>query len=283
MKSKIEQFLSLVRFSHTVFALPFALAGFVLASSVHPFSWWTLLWVLLCMVTARSAAMGFNRVVDRDIDALNPRTEKREIPMGIISVRAALLFVFINSVLFVFFAFMINSLCGWLSPVALAVLFFYSLTKRFTWGSQFFLGLSLAIAPIGAWLAVTGAFDPRIFLLAGAVLCWVAGFDIFYSALDIDFDKREGLLSIPVRWGIGTGLWIARVLHVITVILLFLVGWFFSLGLIYYIGTAIISILLLFEGFLVRRDDLSKAMLAFNINGFISIGYVLVVLADLLV
>jgi 4-hydroxybenzoate polyprenyltransferase len=280
MVRSIRKFLSLVRFSHTIFALPFALAGFVFATQFYPFSWLTLLWVLLCMVTARSAAMGFNRIVDRDIDAENPRTREREIPRGEISVLAAGIFVAVNSILFVVFAFMLNPLCGWLSFPALGVLFFYSLSKRFLWGSQFLLGLSLAIAPVGAWLAVAGAFDWRIFLLAGAVLCWVAGFDIFYSSLDEEFDRGRGLFSIPVRWGVSRALWIARGLHVLTIVLLLSLYWAFGLGLIYLSGTVVVSLILIYEGTLVRANDLSKAMLAFNLNGLVSIFYVLVVFAD---
>lgn len=276
----INKYLSMVRFSHTVFALPFALAGYLLAIRNHSFQPLILLWILLCMVTARSAAMAFNRVVDRDVDAENPRTAEREIPRGSISVPAAVLFIAGNSVLFVFFAFLINPLCGWLSFPALAVLFFYSLTKRFTWTSQFFLGLSLAIAPVGAWLAVTGAFDLRIFLLAGAVLLWVAGFDIFYSALDFDFDKGKGLNSIPVRWGISNAIWIARALHMLTIALLFSIYFAFNLGFVYLAGCAIVSLILLIEDYLVSANDLGKAMLAFNLNGMVSLLYAVVVLLD---
>lgn len=188
---KVILFSKLVKFTHTIFALPFALAGLALATTVAPFSWHVLIWVLLAMVTARSAAMSFNRIVDRKFDALNPRTSDREIPAGKISIRSAWIFVFLSSSLFILSAFMLNPLCGWLSPVALAILFFYSLTKRFTWASQIFLGLSLGISPIGAWLALTGSLDPRILVLSGAVLCWVAGFDIYYSCLDFDFDKSR--------------------------------------------------------------------------------------------
>jgi 4-hydroxybenzoate polyprenyltransferase len=283
MVSTFNKFLSLVRFSHTVFALPFALAGFILASRDCGFEWIVLLWVLLCMVTARNAAMGFNRIVDRDIDSLNPRTMERELPKGSLRLSSAIIFTVINTLLFVLFAFMLNQLCGWLSLPALGILFLYSLSKRFTWGSQLILGLSLAIAPIGAWLAVCGEFDPRIFLMAGAVLFWVAGFDIFYASLDYDFDVAHGLNSIPAKWGVGAALVIARILHLISIGFMISIFFAFSLGMLYLVGTAVVGAVLIFEGLLVRKDDLSKAMLAFNLNGFVSLFYIFVIFLDVVI
>jgi 4-hydroxybenzoate polyprenyltransferase len=272
----------MVRFTHTVFALPFALSGLALATTVAPFRWNVLIWVLVAMVAARSAAMGFNRIVDRDYDALNPRTAGREIPTGQVSFPAAVAFVAISSALFIFSAFMLNSLCGWLSLPALAVLFFYSLTKRFTWTSQFFLGLSLGISPIGAWLAHTGYLDWRVFVLAAAVLFWVAGFDIFYSCLDLDEDMKRGLFSVPRRWGIRAGIWIARLQHLATAALLISLFWLFPLGQAYLLGIALVVFILAVEDFLVGPDDMSRAMLAFNLNGTVSILYFFAVLAGLI-
>lgn len=278
----ILRFGRMVRFTHTVFALPFALAGLALATTAEPFRWDVLLWVLVAMVGARSAAMGFNRIVDRRYDAHNPRTMNREIPLGEISVPAAASFVVSSSALFVFAAFMLNPLCGWLSPVALAILFFYSLTKRFTWMSQFFLGLSLGIAPVGAWLALTGAFDARIFALSAAVLFWVAGFDIYYSCLDVDFDLEVGLLSVPARWGVGGGIWLARFLHLVTAALLLWLWWLFPLNVWYLVLIGIVIAILAVEDFLVSPDDLSRAMLAFNLNGAVSILFLVAIIAGLL-
>ena len=271
----------MVRFTHTIFALPFALAGLALATTVAPFRWNVLLWVLVAMVGARSAAMGFNRIVDRRYDARNPRTKNREIPSGEISVLNASLFVILSSAVFIFSAFMLNPLCGWLSPVALAILFFYSLTKRFTWMSQFFLGLSLAIAPVGAWLALTGTFDARVFALSAAVLCWVAGFDIFYSCLDVDFDLEVGLLSVPARWGVKGGIWLARFLHLLTAALQLWLWWLYPLNIWYLVLIAVVIVILGIEDFLVRPNDLSRAMLAFNLNGVVSILFLVAVIAGL--
>lgn len=278
----IVRFGRMVRFTHTVFALPFALSGLALATTEAPFRWEVLLWVLVAMVSARSAAMGFNRIVDRDIDALNPRTAVREIPTGQISVVGAVVFVVLSSAVFIFSAFMLNPLCGWLSLPTLAVLFFYSLTKRFTWTSQFFLGLSLAISPAGAWLALTGSFDLRVLVLTAAVLLWVAGFDIFYSCLDLEFDLGQGLFSVPQRWGKAAGIWLARILHLLTVILVFSLYWLFPLATVYLAGAAVVAVILVIEDLLVSPRDLSRAMLAFNLNGAVSILFLISVLVGVL-
>lgn len=278
---KVVSFSKLVKFTHTVFALPFALSGLALATTVSPFSWNVLLWVLVAMVTARSAAMSFNRIVDRKFDALNPRTADREIPAGKISIRSAWIFVLLSSGLFVLSAFMLNPLCGWLSPVALAVLFFYSLTKRFTWAAQIFLGISLGISPIGAWLALTGSMDPRILVLSGAVLFWVAGFDIYYSCLDFDFDKKAELMSVPTRWGIKGAIRIARLQHLVTAVFILSLYFLFPLSWVYLAGAIIVIIILVIEDFIVKHDDLSRAMLAFNLNGAVSILFFLSIVAGL--
>jgi len=274
---------SFVRFSHSIFALPFALSGLVLAAREHPFRWEMLLWVVVAMVTARSAAMGFNRIVDRRLDALNPRTNNRDLPRGRLSVGSAWIFVVVSSLVFVGAAWALNPLCGWLSPVALGITFFYSLSKRFTWTSQFFLGLSLAVAPVGAWLAVTGAFDWRIWPLTAAVLFWVAGFDIFYSCMDMDFDLKQGLRSVPGRWGVAGAIWIARASHAATAVLLIAQYWIFELGFLYLTGAALTVIILAIEDAMVRADNLSRVMTAFNLNGWVSILFFLSILAGLVV
>ena len=270
-----------VRFSHTVFALPFALAGWAMAVREHGFSWWILLWIAVAMVAARSASMGFNRIVDRRYDTLNPRTAGRELPRGKLTVGAAWIFVAVSSIIFLVAAWVLNPLCGWLSPVALAITFFYSISKRFTWTSQFWLGLSLAVAPVGAWLAVTAAFDWRILPLTAAVLFWVAGFDIFYSCLDLEFDKEHGLHSVPRRWGLGGAIWTARLLHALTAVLLISQFWIFELGIIYLAGTALVVCILAVEDFMVRPDDLSRVRTAFNLNGWVSVIFLISIIAGL--
>ena len=276
------RYFRLVRLAHTVFALPFALAGLALASQETPFRWHVLFWVLVAMVAARSAAMGFNRIVDHRYDALNPRTSGRELPRELISIPAAWVFVVACSALFFAAAWALNPLCGWLSPLALAVLFFYSLTKRFTWTSQFFLGLSLAIAPVGAWMALTGGFDWRAAALAAAVLLWVAGFDIFYACLDFDFDREHGLHSVPMRWGLRGAILIARALHAAAAVLIVGLHWLFPLGAVYLAGAAVVVAILALEDFMVRHDDLSRAVAAFNLNGAVSILFFLAILAGIL-
>jgi 4-hydroxybenzoate polyprenyltransferase len=277
----IRRYSRFVRLSHSVFALPFALSGLALATLETPFRWEVLLWVAVAMVTARCAAMGFNRIVDRHFDARNPRTSARELPSGSISIKGAWAFVLASSAVFCAAAWLLNPLCGVLSPVALAILFFYSVTKRFTWTSQFWLGLSLGISPIGAWIALTGNFDARVLPMAVAVLLWVAAFDIFYSCLDYRFDHAEGLHSVPQRWGITGGVWIARVMHLVTAILLIATYWLFPFGAGYLIGVVLVVMLLAIEDFMVNPRDLSRVMFAFNLNGPVSIVYFLAVIVGL--
>jgi len=270
-----------VRFAHSIFALPFALAGLALATTEAPFRWDVLGWVVVAMVAARSAAMGFNRIVDRKLDLLNPRTAGRELPQNKISMFEAWAFVLASSAVFVLAAFMLNWLCALLSPVALATLFFYSLTKRLTWTSQFFLGLSLAIAPAGAWVALTGTLDWRIMPLFAAVLLWVTGFDIFYSLLDLEFDREHGLRSVPGRWGATGGILIARLLHATAAVLLLSLFWLFDLGVLYLVGTAGVALLLGVEDLMVNPRDTTRVLTAFNLNGFVSILYLLAVVGGL--
>jgi 4-hydroxybenzoate polyprenyltransferase len=236
------------------------------------------------MVGARSAAMGFNRLADRHLDAANPRTSGRELPQGVVSPTAVGLLVVISSAALAFSAWQLNPLCLYLSPLVLAVLFFYSLCKRFTWASHLVLGLSLGGAPLGAWIAVTGSIAWPPILLGLAVLLWVAGFDIFYACQDYEHDISAGLHSIPARFGIERALVIARVLHLLAVVVMVLVGRSAGLNVVYWVGVGAIAVLLLYEHRLVRSDDLTRVNMAFfNLNAVISVLYLLFTLADLLV
>jgi 4-hydroxybenzoate polyprenyltransferase len=287
LKSKILNYARLVRFSHTVFALPFALASIALAWPSHPVTLRSFLWILIAMVGARSAAMAFNRVVDRKFDALNPRTQKWEIPQGFVKVREAAILTLISSVVFIYAAYQLNFICFVLSPIALAVVFFYSLTKRFTWSSHFFLGLALSLAPMGAWLAVSGSpielqelVTP--FFLSVAVLFWLAGFDIIYSLQDHEFDRRQGLHSIPVRFGVARALQLSSLFHLCTLIFLALVGVTAEMGIIYWLGWLGVSVILFWEHRIVRPNDLSRINRAFfDLNAYVSIGYLLAIVGDL--
>lgn len=285
---KIRNYGSLVRFSHTVFALPFALASVALAWPSHPVTLRNLLWILIAMVSARSAAMAFNRLVDRRFDAHNPRTENWELPQGTVKVWEAVLLTVMSAAIFVYAAYQINLICFLLSPVALAILFFYSLTKRFTWASHLFLGLALSLAPMGAWLAVAGSPIDLLelatpFFLGLAVLFWLAGFDIIYALQDLEFDRKEGLRSIPVRFGIAGALRLSSLFHVCTVIFLAAVGLSAQMGVVYWFGFVIVSIILFWEHRLVTPTDLSRINRAFfNFNAYVSVGYLLTIVADLL-
>jgi 4-hydroxybenzoate polyprenyltransferase len=286
---KIRSYASLVRFSHTVFALPFAFASLVLAWPNHPTTLRTVLWILVAMVGARTAAMGFNRLADRKFDALNPRTRGWELPKGTVKTWEAGLLTIVASIIFVFAAYQLNWTCFVLSPVALAVIFFYSLTKRFTWASHLFLGVALSLAPIGAWLAVAGwPIDLQEFViplcLGLAVIFWLAGFDVIYSLQDREFDRAHGLHSIPVRFGIARALRLSTLFHVCTVVFLILVGIASNLGVIYWVGCLAVSLILMWEHRIVRPDDLSRINRAFfDFNAYVSIGYFLITLADVLV
>ncbi len=268
----VKKFLSLVKFSHTIFAMPFALtglfAGFRDAGGVE---WKTLLWVTMCMVFARNAAMAFNRWLDRDVDALNPRTAVREIPSGLVSPRAALFFVLINMLGFVATTYFINDWCFYLSPVALFVVLFYSYTKRFTALCHVVLGTGLALAPVGAYLAATGRFDVSVVVLGVAVLCWVAGFDVVYALQDEEFDRSKGLHSIPAALGYNGALWTARILHVVSATALIVAARMLGGGLLY-VGAAGFCTMLVRQHYLVHRYRLAKINLAFfTANGFASL------------
>ena len=276
MIERVRTYLSFVRFSHSVFALPFALTGALLASRHHAVTWRQVAWIVVCMVTARSAAMGFNRLVDARFDAANPRTAGREIPSGRMSPAEAAIFVAVMSAAFIFAAGQINQLCLVLSPVALAIIFWYSLAKRYTWATQFFLGLAMAIAPVGGWLAAGGGAAWEPWLLGLAIALWVGGFDVLYACQDLEVDRRQHLRSIPVRFGIARSLWISRAMHAGTVVCLATLGAMTGLGFIYFLGVAAVAGLLIYEQSLVSETDLSKVKLAFDLNGYVGILYFLV-------
>ncbi len=263
----------MIRFSHSVFALPFALTSAVLAARAGGATGGQLFWIVVAMVAARSAAMGVNRLADHGIDARNPRTAGRELPRGALSRAEAWAFVAASVVLFVLAAWMLNPLCLALSPIALVIVFGYSYTKRFTVASQLVLGLSLAVAPVGAWVAIRGRFDLVPLVLAGAVLLWVAGFDTIYACQDVEFDRREGLHSIPARLGVERSLVLARWLHAGAVLLLLALQPLTGLPPLYLAGVAVVAALLAWEHTLVSADDLSRVMQAFNLNGWVSLGY----------
>jgi len=286
LKSKIANYASLIRFSHTIFAMPFALASLALAWPRHPVTLRSLLWILVAMVGARSAAMAFNRLVDRNFDALNPRTKGWELPRGTVKVWEAIVLTAVASLVFVYSAFQLSWICFLLSPVALAIVFFYSLTKRFTWAAHLFLGLALAIAPIGAWLAVAGSAVTlnelaTPLLLGLAVLFWLAGFDVIYSLQDREFDQEQGLHSIPVRFGVAGALRLSSFFHVVTVVFLALVGLRAQMGFIYWLGFAAVAAVLFWEHRIVKPNDLSRINRAFfDLNAYVSLGYFLATLAD---
>jgi 4-hydroxybenzoate polyprenyltransferase len=274
----------MVKLSHSLFALPFALAGASLAAVEVGVTGRQLAWIAVAMVAARNAAMGFNRLADHGDDARNPRTAGRELPRGRLSRRAVWIFTIALAALFVLAAFRLNPLCGGLSFVALAVVFGYSYTKRFTWACHLVLGLSLAMAPVGGWVAVAGSFSPVAWLLGAAVLVWVAGFDVIYACQDLEFDRSVGLHSIPARFGLARALAVARGLHVAALAALAGVGLLAELHPVYWAGWGAVALLLACEHRLVRADDLSRLGVAFfNMNGVIALVYLAgVLLAALL-
>ena len=273
----------MIKLSHSVFALPFAMAGVALAARSHGIEGQQLVWIVIAMVSARSAAMGFNRLADRVMDGKNPRTWDRALPKGRIAPRAVAVIVGACCALFVFSAYQLNELCLKLSPMALLVILSYSYFKRFTWATHLVLGLALGIAPVGAWIAVTGAFDPAMLWLSAAVLTWVAGFDIIYACQDYEFDVAQGVHSIPRRFGIRPALLAARLLHAATVVFLLAVHQVFDLHALYLCGTVMATGMLVYEHTLVRPDDLSKIDVAFfNTNGLVSVVYFVFLLGDIL-
>ena len=276
--NRIATYGSFVRFSHSVFALPFALTGALLAIhrtnewSLAPLAW-RILWIIVAMVAARSAAMGFNRLVDADYDARNPRTATRELPRGAMSRREAIAFVAIASAVFLFAAFELGPLCFFLAPVALGIVFWYSLAKRITSFTQLFLGLAMAVAPVGGWLAAGGRAGWEPWLLGIAIGCWVGGFDVLYACQDLAVDRVQGLHSIPVRFGIARSLTISRAMHAIAVVALGALAPVADLGWPYLAGVAGVAVLLAYEQSLVSEHDLSQVKRAFDLNGWVGILY----------
>jgi 4-hydroxybenzoate polyprenyltransferase len=271
LAEKTVLYLRMIKIAHSVFALPFAFTAAILAASGIP-SPSQIFWIIVAMVGARSGAMGLNRIIDRKIDAMNPRTTKREIPAGKIQVKDAVIFTAISLGVMVFAAYELNPLCFVLSPLAIGILLLYSYTKRFTWASHFVLGIAISGAPLGAWIAIRGTIDPEIIPLSIAVVFWLTGFDILYALQDIDFDRQHGLYSIPRRFGIDRSLFFARIFHGITFGLLIFTGILFHLNIFYFAGLMIVGVLLGYEHSLVRPNDLSKLNMAFfNMNGYISI------------
>jgi 4-hydroxybenzoate polyprenyltransferase len=281
LATRLKTYAAFVRFSHSVFALPFALAGALLAGRSTPITWTVVGWILVAMVAARSAAMGFNRLADARLDALNPRTANRELPRGAMSTLEAIVFVVMASAAFIFAASRLNGLCLALSPVALAIVFWYSLAKRFTTWTQLFLGLAMAVAPVGGWLAVGGRRGWEPWLLAAAIGAWVAGFDVLYACQDLDFDRAHGLRSIPVRFGVSGSLAISRVMHVLAIACLGTLGLVVPLGTVYFLGVGAVAAMLAYEQSLVRADDLSQVKRAFDLNGYVGILYLLVIVMSL--
>jgi len=282
--NSVKKYFSLVKFSHTVFAMPFALIGFSLAVSRtdQTFSLKLLFLIILCMIFARNAAMGFNRLADHRFDALNPRTKDREIPAGKISLKAAAIFIIINSLLFILTTGFINRLTLYLSPVALIIILGYSLSKQMTMLCHFILGLALSLAPIGAYISVTGSFDLLPVIFSMIVITWVSGFDIIYALQDDDFDRSNQLHSLPSAAGRKKALSISTLVHFITFILVITAGCLEKGGLFFWIGAAVFTSLLVYQHRLVKHDDLSRVTLAFGTtNGIASILFAAFVILDL--
>ena len=272
IKDKVLIYGRMIKFTHTIFALPFALSAMILAWQKHEFYFLDLIFILIAMVAARSAAMGFNRIIDAEIDKKNERTAIREIPSGILKKKEAVLFVVLSSIVFLFSAFMLGKICFIFSFPVLGFLFLYSFTKRFTKFCHIFLGFAIGLAPIGAWVAITNSISINIIFLSLALMTYIAGFDILYSCQDIEFDKTHGLFSFPVKFGAKKAMFIAKILHVFTIIFFALMQFFFNMHPVFYIFLGLISILLIIEHMLVKPDDLKHINIAFfHMNSLVSI------------
>ncbi|MFZ1081142.1 MAG: UbiA-like polyprenyltransferase [Candidatus Kryptoniota bacterium] len=284
MKKSLERIITfgkMIRFSHTLFAMPFALTSVVLVSFSNKVTLIKLFWIIVAMVGARSAAMGFNRIADREYDAKNPRTKNRELPTKQISLREASSFVVIAALVLVFSSHELNDLCFYLSPVALAVVFLYSFTKRFTLFSHIFLGLGMGLAPLGAWLGIAGRFSLVPILLGLTVVAWGAGFDIIYSCQDLDYDVEVNLYSMPQSLGVRRALKISSLFHFIAFILLLSLKFILPLGSIYLVGIGLVGLVLVYQHRIVQPDDLNKINFAFfNLNAYLSVGLFLFTLID---
>jgi 4-hydroxybenzoate polyprenyltransferase len=279
MARRIKTVLEMIKFEHSVFALPFALTGALLAARATRRGWPTLrqiLWIIVAMVAARSAAMTMNRIADLRYDRENPRTQQRALATGALSLQFAWFFTLVTVAVFFVAAWLLNPLALKLAPLAIAILFFYSFTKRFTNWSHLFLGFALGISPAAAWIAVTGGLDPRVLILCGAVTLWVGGFDVLYACQDVDYDQRAGLFSVPKKFGIAKALFIARLMHVGVIALLSSLAFSFGLPWPAWAGIAVVAGLLGYEHSLVKADDLSKLDAAFfAVNGYISVVFLL--------
>lgn len=272
IKNRILVFGRMIKFSHTLFALPFALSAILLAHETKPVTLSAVFWIIIAMVGARSAAMGFNRIADAKLDAENPRTSDREIPRGEITTTAAIVFVGLFSLLFVLASAMLGKICFYLSFPVLFILFFYSYAKRFTWLCHLYLGFAISLAPMGAWIAITGKIEFRIVLLSLGLMTYIAGFDILYACQDIHFDRKAGLFSMPAHLGIRKSLWIAKILHLVSFFLFLLLYPLFDLGTVYILTILIIATLFIAEHKLIHPDDLSRINIAFfHMNSIISV------------
>jgi len=279
--NKLKIFLEMIKIEHTVFALPFAYLGAFLAAGGLP-TGWQLLWITLAMVGARTAAMSLNRLIDRHIDALNPRTAGRAIPAGLLGVKEVYIYTALSFLLLGISAYQLNMLAFKLMPIAVFFLVFYSYTKRFTWTCHLFLGIALGLAPIGAWIGVSAEVALPPILLGLGVMFWVAGFDIVYATQDFEFDRKHGIHSIPARFGLKRALQISSALHVIAPILFLVVGLLLDLGLFYYLGVAIAVLLLFRQHQIISVSDLSRVNFAFfNLNGYLSVLLFIFALIDL--
>lgn len=283
---KLKIILEMIKFEHTIFALPFAYIGAVIGAFYvnHQMpTWWQIFWITMAMAGARSAAMALNRLIDRRIDAENPRTALRAIPAGLLKNTEVLLFIIASFALLIFSAWQLNMLSVKLLPIAVFFLVFYSYTKRFTWACHLVLGITDGLAPLGGWVAVTGRIDWVGILLAATVGIWIAGFDVIYSCQDHEYDRQHGLHSIPADFGIRKALWIARIMHVLT-IAGFLALWFLTgLGIWYGIGIVITALILIYEHRLISPSDLSRLGTAFNVNGIVSVIVFAFTLLDLVI
>jgi 4-hydroxybenzoate polyprenyltransferase len=277
---KVSSYGRLVKFSHTIFAFPFAMAAFILASEEVKVKTASLFWLILALVSARTSAMSFNRIVDRAYDALNPRTSQRELPTQKVSLKEAIGLCIGSGCIFILASSFLNFTCLLLSPLVLGLILGYSYTKRFTWTTHFILGIMIAFAPLGTWIAVGGGINPTIIFLSLAVAMWVAGFDIIYACQDVEFDRVQGLYSIPSRFGLGVALIISSLVHFLAVISFILVGIVNeNMGFIYWLGLGFIALILIYEHMIISPRDLSKIGKAFfNLNGYVSLGYFFIVL-----
>ncbi len=284
IKDKIMIYGKMIKFSHSIFALPFALSAMILAWQDHEFKILNLIFIIIAMVSARSAAMGFNRIVDAEIDKKNKRTAVREIPSGVLKKKEAIIFVVISSLIFIVSAYMLGTLCFMLSFPVLAFLMLYSFTKRFTRFCHIFLGAAIGLAPLGAWIAITGSISVKIVFLSFALMTYIAGFDILYSCQDIDFDISQGLFSIPVKYGAKNAMHMAKILHLFFICFLLLMHYYFNMHIVFYIFIGFIIVFLIIEHMLVKPNDLKHINIAFfHMNSLVSITLLAGIISEILI